>query len=194
MSIEIKITGTHATDLAAQIETLAQMFGIIGQSNQKLASAVQVSTVDTKESSTPTIGTEAKKTLSRKEQDEAAAEMIEKGAKDARFDLLTKGRQNEVEGLLNKPVTQAATSDVDSMFDDAPATRVVTRDMVSKLMGDVCKKPDGTAIQARALKVREILVDNIPDGEEIKVKFIKEDRLAAVYDAIAQVAQKIPAE
>lgn len=205
MPIELKITGNHVTDIAAEVQLLAQVFGVGGteQPSKNVAGATStqpVSTTSAPSTSQPATSTAAPatggKTLDRKAQDEAVKEMIAAGAKDARFDQLTKGRQQEVEKALTKPAEAAAPakSDVDDMFDDAPAAPAVTRDQVSELMGQVCKKPDGTAIQARALKVREILVDRIPEGLDIKVKNLPDDKLAEAYALIKQVGETVPAE
>lgn len=210
MPIELKITGNHATDIVAEVQLLAQVFGIgteqpsknvAGETKQQPVSTTSAPSQPAATSTAaPATGgkTEAPKTLDRKGQDEAVKEMIAAGAKDARFDQLTKGRQQEVEEALTKPAeaAPAKSDDVDDMFDDAPAaaTTTVTRDMISELMGQVCKKPDGTAIQNRALKVREILVDRIPEGMDVKVKNITEDKLAEAYDLIKKVGETVPAE
>lgn len=204
MPIELKITGNHVTDIAAEVQLLAQVFGVGGTEAPKnvagATSTQPVSTTSAPSTSQPATSTAAPatggKTLDRKAQDEAVKEMIAAGAKDDRFDQLTKGRQQEVEKALTKPAEAAAPakSDVDDMFDDAPAAPAVTRDQVSELMGQVCKKPDGTAIQARALKVREILVDRIPEGLDIKVKNLPDDKLAEAYALIKQVGETVPAE
>lgn len=193
MPIELKITGNHVTDIAAEVQLLAQVFGVGGteaSENTVPAAPSQPAPVST---AAPATGG---KTLDRKAQDEAVKEMIAAGAKDARFDQLTKGRQQEVEKALTKPAEAAAPakSDVDDMFDDAPAAPAVTRDQVSEMMGQVCKKPDGTAIQARALKVREILFDRIPEGMDVKVKNLPDDKLAEAYALIKQVGETVPAE
>lgn len=206
MPIELKITGNHTTDIAAEIGLLAQIFGVggtapagnvAGATSGPVASTASAPSTSQPAASTaaPATGgkTDAPKTLDRKAQDEAVKEMIAAGAKDARFDQLTKGRQQEVEKALTKPA-EAAKSDVDDMFDDAPAAPAVTRDQISELMGQVCKKPDGTAIQNRALKVREILVDRIPEGQDIKVKNLPDDKLAEAYALIKQVGETVPAE
>lgn len=209
MPIELKITGNHTTDIAAEIGLLAQIFGVggtapagnaVGANSGPVASTTSAPSQPAASTSTaaPATGgkTEAPKTLDRKAQDDAVKEMIAAGAKDARFDQLTKGRQQEIEKALAKPAEAAApaSADVDDMFDDAPAALAVTRDQVSELMGQVCKKPDGTAIQARALKVREILVDRIPEGQDIKVKNLPDDKLAEAYALIKQVGETVPAE
>lgn len=205
MPIELKITGNHATDIVAEVQLLAEVFGIgtaapknvVGATSKPSESTVSATTsqpaVSTSTEAPATGGkTDAPKALDRKAQDVAVKEMIAAGAKDARFDQLTKGRQQEVEAALSKPA-EPEKSDVDDMFDDEPAV-TITRDQVSELMGQVCKKPDGTAIQARALKVREILVDRIPEGQDIKVKNLPDDKLAEAYALIKQVGETVPAE
>jgi hypothetical protein len=195
MPIELKITGNHATDIVAEVQTLAEILGVgttPAPAPVKAAEAAPTKTaekvsakVETAPAPTGT-ASEGKKTLSRKEQDEAVAEMIAAGEKDDRFDLLTKGRQNEVEAALAK-AAESEKSDVDDMFDDEPAAEVVTREMVSKLMGATCKDANGQTIQDKGVAVRAILVDAIPEGQEIKVANVPEDKLAEVYAAIQKI-------
>lgn len=194
MPIKIEITGNHATDLVAEVQTLAQIMGVGAVPAQPMVAEAPkpVSAPETTKTETAPTGTasEEKKTLSRKEQDEATAEMIKNGEKDDRFELLTKGRQNEVEAALAKPAeTEKTEESVDDMFDDESSEQaeVITREMVSKLMGETCKDKNGKTIQDKAVAVRKILVDAIPEGEEIKVAFIPEDKLVAVYEAIQKV-------
>lgn len=202
MPIKIEITGNHATDVAAEIQNLAAIFGGGTEKNEAgVTSGQTASTTSAPSQQTAPASTaapantgktdEGKKALDRKAQDVAVSEMITNGAKDDRFELLTKGRQNEVEAALAKKAETPvkAEADLDDMFADdsdaAPAE--VTREMVSELMAKVCKNPDGSAIQDRALKVREILVDHIAEGQEIKVKNLPEEKLAAVYALIEKV-------
>lgn len=202
MPIELKITGNHATDIVAEVQLLAEVFGIGTATPKNIAGATSKpseSTTSAPSTSQPVTSTEAPstggkadapKTLSRKEQDEATAEMIKNGEKDDRFGLLTKGRQNEVEAALAKPAeTEKTEESVDDMFDDESSEQaeVITREMVSKLMGETCKDKNGKTIQDKAVAVRKILVDAIPEGNEIKVVFIPEDKLADVYAAIQKV-------
>lgn len=197
MPIELKITVNHATDLAAEVANLASIFGVGGEAPAAPAQKTSApAATTTKAAEAPASGTAPakaegdKKTMTRKEQDEATAEMIKNGAKDDRFDLLTKGRQNEVEAALAKAAapTEKEDADLDDMFSDsAPAAKTVTRDEVSALMAKIGKDKDGNPIQPRLLKIREILVDLIPEGEEIKVKNLPEDKLAEAFDKISKV-------
>lgn len=199
MPIELKITVNHATDLAAEVQTLAQIFGApvaVQQTAPATTKAPEAEKTPVKTETAPAASgtaSEGKKTLTRKEQDDATAEMIKNGAKDDRFDLLTKGRQNEVEAALAKAAASAAEeksddADLDDMFSDsAPAAKTVTREQVSELMAKVGKDKDGNPIQPRLLKIREILVDLIPEGQEIKVKNLPEDKLAEAFEKIGKV-------
>jgi hypothetical protein len=202
MAIELKITVNHATDLAAEVQQLAEIFGV-GTPVEVFAPAPEVPfDVEEGMKRATKLVSEAKATLSRKEQDAAVADMVENGEKDSRYDQLTKGRQNEVDAAIEKKaaakVKTAAVVDgddeLDDMFADETPAKVITRDDVSTLMGKVCKDSNGSAIQKRALKVREILVDLIPDGEEIKVKNLPEDKLAEAFAKIEKVAETVPVE
>lgn len=206
MSVQLIIDGNHITDVISQVQTLAAALGVgtepaapkqAGATNTQTASTTSAPSQPAETSTAaPADGgkTEAK-TLSRKEQDAAEAEMIAAGAKDARYDLLTKGRQNAVDAAIAKAAaapaeTKASTdADLDDMFSDsasAPPT-AVTRDQVSELMAKIGKDKDGNPIQPRLLKIREILVDLIPEGEEIKVKNLPEAKLAEAFEKIGKV-------
>lgn len=194
MSIELKIVGDHVTDIVAEVQNLAGSFGIIG-SGLQIAETSPVEMVYPAENKVKyEEKTETKKTLSRKEQDVAVREMIEAGSKDDRFEMLTKGRRNEVEDSLNRLVFSSEpevqtkeNDDVDDMFSDEESVKTVTREEVSALMGKVGKDKTGNPIQARLLKIRAVLVDHIPEGEEIKVRNIPEDKLAVVYSLIEKI-------
>jgi len=201
MPIQIVITGDHSTDVIAEIQTLATALGVApknvaGATNTPVASTTSAPSNPAPASTSTAAPATGGKTLDRKAQDEAVKEMIAAGAKDARFDQLTKGRQQEIDKALAKPAettTAAANSDadLDDMFgdDSAPAATTVTREQVSALMAKIGKDKDGNPIQPRLLKIREILVDNIPEGQEIKVKSLPEDKLATVYALIEKVGE-----
>lgn len=195
MSVQLIIDGAHVTDVIAQIQTLARALTPVGTVAAPVVALDTPKTEAVKEIVPTTTAPkeaapETGKPLTRKEQDAAVVEMIAAGAKDERFELLTKGRQNEIEAALAKKEEPApAEENIDDMFgdDSAPAAPEITHQMVSELMGKVCKKPDGSAKQEEALRVRGILVDNIPDGLEIKVKNIPDDKLAAVFALVEKV-------
>lgn len=195
MPIEIKITGNHATDVVAEIRNLALIMGV---ADVAVPTPPQEDSVGPRSHSGPEAKAEAKvdtaatstdKPLTRKEQDEAVKYMINQLEKDDRFQKLTKGRQEEVEAALAKaaePVEQVKDNDdLDDMFADD--VKVVTRDDVSTLMAKVGKDKDGSPIQDKLLKIRAILVDNIPEGFEPKVKNIPEDKLSEVYALIEKI-------
>ncbi len=201
MPVQIIITGDHATDAIAELQNLStallggtgNVVGAPSKSSESKPSAPSQPATSASTAAPADGGKTETKTLDRKAQDEAVKEMIAAGAKDARFDQLTKGRQQEVEKALAKPAEAAPEkndeADLDAMFgDDAakPATKV-TREQVSEIMGKVGKDKDGNGIQPRLLKIREILVDLIPDGAEPKVKNIPEDKLAEAYEKISKV-------
>ena len=206
MPIQLIISGEHVTDLFAEIQNFANALNNsvaitvttenVPQQRVNVENAVPYSEGPSAQEkvATPT-GTvaEVKKTLNRKEQDQAETEMIENGEKDDRFEFLTKARQNNIEASLAKaaePVTEE-DDDIGGMFDDeddAPV-KTITREEVAELMAKVSKDENGDHIRTIALKVRAVLVDNIPDGEEIKVKNIPENKLQAVYDAVKKIGQ-----
>ena len=200
MSIEIKITCNHATDVVAEIKNLALILGV-AEVNVELAPS-QVTAINNDEfgeSATitvkkqavivePTTGTD--KPLSRKEQDEAVKYMINQGEKDDRFALLTKGRQTEIENAiakLNTVVDDPSDANVDDMFVDDASEKVVSREDVSVMMAKVGKDEDGHGIREKMLLIRAVLVENIPEGLEPKVKNIPEDKLATVYSLIEKI-------
>lgn len=198
MPIEIKITGNHATDVVAEVRNLALIMGVaditvpsapsqaVERAEQPLNEKIE------KVTSTPATGGTTDKPLTRKEQDEAVKYMINQGEKDDRFEKLTKGRQDEIEtalAKLNAVEDKKADADLDDMFadDTAEAEKVVTREDVSAMMAKVGKDEDGNGIQDRLLKIRAVLVENIPEGLEPKVKNIPEDKLATVHALIEKI-------
>lgn len=215
MPVEIHISGQYMPEALAEIEQLAIAIGMVRPDQIKgVARATELTEkamMDQINKVNPIgpvvsapVGTvtpqkvvaakaETKKALNRKEQDEAVKEMISNGEKDDRFEMLTKGRQNEVEDALSTPVPtaepeKAAEAELDDMFGDEPAVNItVTREDVSALMGKVAKDEDGNAVQDKALAIRAILVENIPMGQEIKVRNIPEDKLGEVYALIKKL-------
>lgn len=200
MPVELKIYGEHATDLIAELQNIATAFGVgttpaknaVGAPSKSSESTTSAPSQPATSTVAPQAGgkTDAKKTLNRKEQDDATAEMVKAGAKDDRFELLTKGRQNEVEAALAKaaaPAGKSADADLDDMFGDDTAPAAVTREQVSELMGKIGKDEKGNPIQPRLLKIRAILVDLIPEGEEVKVKNLPDDKLAEAFEKIGKV-------
>lgn len=198
MSIEIKITCNHATDVVAEIKNLALILGV-GEINVELAPSQQPvrygvdltgkESVAFSEPVTQTT-TGTVKPLSRKEQDEAVKYMINQGEKDDRFALLTKGRQTEIENAiakLNTVVDDPSDANVDDMFVDDASEKVVSREDVSVMMAKVGKDEDGHGIREKMLLIRAVLVENIPEGLEPKVKNIPEDKLATVYSLIEKI-------
>jgi len=202
MPIEIKITGNHATDIIAEVQTLATVFGLIGTASEpkvivygtdKTATSIKDVAETISAPSQETAPASTDKPLTRKEQDEAVKYMINQKEKDDRFEKLTKGRQEEVEAALAKAAEPAdekkADADLDDMFADdaAEPAKVVSRDDVSAMMAKIGKDKDGNPIQDKLLKIRAILVENIPEGNEPKVKNIPEDKLATVYSLIEKI-------
>ncbi len=199
MPIEIKITGNHATDVVAEVRNLALIMGVAdinvstpsqGATEVTYGNAPAVAPAEIK---TETAPASTDKPLTRKEQDEAVKYMINQKEKDDRFEKLTKGRQEEVEAALAKAAEPAdekkADADLDDMFADdaAEPAKVVSRDDVSAMMAKIGKDKDGNPIQDKLLKIRAILVENIPEGNDPKVKNIPEDKLATVYSLIEKI-------
>lgn len=207
MSIELKITGNHATDLVAQINMLSEIFGgtvvqtfaglDVSHKPDVVAEPIEIYA---DKPSKEVESAELPEKLNRKEQDTAVEEMIAAGVKDARYDLLTKSRQNAVnDGLaetevaaqeepVEEVVEEAASSDVDYMFEDAPKdNKSPTREDVSMLMAKIAKDKDGAWLNEKALKVRAVLVENIPLGQDPKVRNIPEDKLGVVYAALKKM-------
>lgn len=198
MTVQLIIDGTHITDVLAQVQALADAVSGGAPKNEpgrkSDTTAPTSSTSTTKDVLVETTGSKTdSKTLNRVEQDAAVEEMVEAGSKDERFNMLTKGRQKDVEARLaekdkveeTKPA-EPAKDDVGSMFDDdeaAPAVEV-NGDMIRDLMAKVGKDANGHAIRDKCLAIRDILVKVVPKGEEIKIGNIPAVKLADVYAAI----------
>lgn len=189
MPIQLIITGEHMTDVFAEINNFAAAINAkapvttpVGachpepKVDQKLTASVKSSVQSTEPAK-----------LSREEQDVAVEEMIEVGAKDARYDLLTKGRQRTVDdGIAAKAVPVAKVEDDQfDLFeegDDTPEIEtVVTADTIRDMMGKLGKDEEGNAIQDNLVKIRDILTKFVTKGKEIKVGNIPADKLPAVY-------------
>ena len=191
MPIQLIITGEHITDIFAEIQGFASAIaGEAPKGSKVLATSavheavargedVVVAPVKTAESSAAKKEAETDK-LSRAEQDAAVEEMIEAGAKDARYDLLTKGRQKNVDdGIAQKSKKEDA---LDDMFggDEEELEEEVTSDTVRELMGRLGKDEDGNPVQENLVKIRDILTRFVPKGEEIKVGKIPHNKLKDV--------------
>jgi hypothetical protein len=197
MPIQLIIDGNHITDVIAQVQQLATaLSGTVAQPvpSQGVERAEQpLNEKLEKVTSSPATGGTTDKPLTRKEQDEAVKYMINQKEKDDRFEKLTKGRQEEVEAALAKAAEPAdqikADADLDDMFADdaAEPPAIVTRELVSSMMAKIGKDKDGNPIQDKLLKIRAILVENIPEGNDPKVKNIPEDKLATVYSLIEEI-------
>lgn len=189
MSVQLIIDGNHITDVLAQVQALAQAVEgptLPAPSVPKAEVKEEPKQADKpapeKEDDTP-------KKLTRKEQEDAVAEMVKAGEKDERFDLLTKGRQREVEDALVANVENGVDAenqqeeDLSSMFDedDADAPEEITGDHIRQVMAEKGKDADGDPIQDNLLKIREILTKHVPKGAEVKVGNIPSDKLAAAY-------------
>ena len=193
MAVQLIIDGAHITDVLAQVHTLADATRVDAPKSVTMKEAMASHGVKVEESAPAkaeapaAVKAEAKKTLTREEQDVAVEEMIAAGEKDARFEMLTKGRQKAVDdGIAAKVAdieTGAAEDDLGGMFDDdEPTAEVeVTAQTVRDLMGTLGKDADGNPIQENLLKIRDILTKYVPKGEEIKVGKIPEGKLAAAY-------------
>ena len=191
MPVEIKIYGEHATDALAELTNLANALNgpVAGVAHTEGPRTSVSASVAPKAEPTADKSPVGIKKLPREEQEIAVKEMIENGCKDERFDLITVGRQNEVEkGITDKEKAEAggygeSASDLDDMFgDDAAATpEVITNDMFRQKMGEIGKDADGQAIQAKCVDIQKILTKYIPKGADVKVGNIPADKLATAY-------------
>lgn len=204
MAVQIVITGDHATDAIAELKNLTKALTGPVRAREPQESFGEntfdgVAPIENDKSPAEAIS-EAKheeeiekpKKLSAQEQSEAVKEMIEAGEKDERFDLLSKGRKSKIEKALEEaeeiPVEdtgeQAEDDDLSSMFDDGEPEEQITPDKVREIMANVGKDEDDEPIKENLIKVREILTANIPEGEEIKVGNIPQDKLVDVYNGL----------
>lgn len=193
MPIQLIISGEHATDLFAEITQFADALRggdnspkpEAGVSIKPNASTISAPSTPTTQVSSPATGGKTDVKLTREDQDAAVDEMIAAGAKDERFELLTKGRQKAVEDALAKataPVVEDTSDDVDDMFDDVEeAAPEITVETVRDLMAKLGKDKDGNAIQDNLIKIRDILTKHVPKGEEVKLGKVPADKLASFH-------------
>lgn len=207
MPIQIVITGDHVTDAIAEIQQLAQ--AINGPSEVthtvQLQAGEKLPIPTKKPEAKPETATEseapAPQKLSRKDQDVAVEEMINAGARDERYDLLTKGRQKQVDAGIQKKVDEenqalaeggnaaeiqdekSEEAALESMFDDEPteAPADITADDIRAVMAEKGKGADGESDPDKLVAIRDVLVKHIPEGTEIKVGNIPQEAYAAVH-------------
>lgn len=215
MPIQIIITADHVTDAIAEIQKFATATGAEQVHKVVLDQPPFEPDKSTPEQVAPNMdratklaekGMEEAKSevapkvekLTRKEQDDVVAEMIEKGGIDSRFDLLTKNRQKKINDVLKEgsvnhdaPEDEApvevqkaepeTTEDaaLENMFGDDEKT--LTMDDIRNEMGRLGKGPDGKSNQDNLIKIRDILTTYIPEGTEIKVGNIPEAEYPQVH-------------
>lgn len=192
MPVQLIIDGNTVTDVLAQVQDLARATGEpVGNvaagkpqpSGSTNSAPSTTSPSSTKPATEISVAGGKTKSLTREEQDVAVEEMIEAGAKDDRYNLLTKGRQKDVDARLaekDKP-QEAVEDDLGSMFDDeAPVAEISAQD-IRDMMAKLGKDDKGQPIQANLLQIRDILTKHIPEGEDVKVGNIPEEKLAVVH-------------
>jgi hypothetical protein len=186
MPVQLIISGDHVTDLIAEIHNLAEATGKQTAPVQYEA-VVKVEQPTTASANVTSVAKTEVTKLNREEQDNAVEEMITAGQKDARFDMLTKGRQKAVEdGITDKKAVVEETTDLFGDEPEAPA-EIINADTIRAMMGKKGKDEDGQPNQDNLLKIRDILTKFVPKGEEIKVGKIPADKLAAVYAELSKL-------
>jgi len=185
MAIQLIITGDHITDVFAEITNFAAAIGD-GEVNHVVSMEYETpKTKDVQNTEAPEEKEEPKpKKLTVKEQEAAVEEMIEAGEiDDDKFELLTKGRQKQVDEALKEGSVNhdAPDDDLTDMFDDDETPEEVTSDMIREKMGSLGKDKDGNPVQENLLKIRDILTNYVPKGEDVKVGKIPQNKLSEVY-------------
>lgn len=197
MPIQIVITGDNTNQALSEIKLLATALGMDQQSQPASPAPQKTAPVEDKKEEKPAASeTETKvapkeEKLSRKEQDAAVSDMIKAGEIDKEyFDRLTAGRQKKVTEALEKQAEEAKKQDdLDDMFDEDDAEEKITRDSIRAFMASYGKDEDGNAVQENLLAIREVLTEFIPEGVEVKVGNIPEDKIEECYGALKELEE-----
>jgi hypothetical protein len=203
MPVQLIIDGNGITDILAQVHQLADATGRNPALVQHMVpNHVIAETTDDMFGANNAVAKRLEKAadakLSREEQDVAVEEMIAAGAKDIRYEQLTKGRQRAVDDGIaaneaadrlrvdGVAANEAAKPDDQDEFEDMFATddapvEVVTYEMIRNLMAEKAKDENGDAIQGMLVKIQHVITSHVAKGEKITIRNIPEDKLATVY-------------
>lgn len=204
MAVQLIIDGNGVTDILAQVHQLADATGRNQAPVQQLnlcSSSGSANVTDDMFSANNAVAKKAADAkLTREEQDVAVEEMIAAGAKDIRYEQLTKGRQRAVDdGIAAKEAAERSVEqtvepddqdEFEDMFatDDAPV-EVVTSKMVCDMMAQKAKDENGKPIQEMLVKVHAVISKYVTPGKEVMVRNIPEDKLADVYAELKALEQ-----
>jgi hypothetical protein len=201
MSVQLIISGDHATDLIAEINNL---HSALNPKPAKTSAEKPVSEAKTEaepveeEKSEPAEKPKVapkKKKLTAKEQDAVVEKAIaDGGIEEEDFEALTQKRQKQVTDALEaKPVEETSDDsddDFDGMFDDEPDTgEEVTRDTIREIMAEKGKDDDGNQIQDNLISMQEIFKKFVPEGEKVKVGNVPDEKLPELAAELRKVGE-----
>lgn len=212
MSVQIIISGDHATDLIAEINNLHKALNPqpAKTSAEKPVSeakpeAEPVAEEKSEPAEKPKVAPK-KVSLTVKEQEAAVKKMIEAGEIDDEvFQALAQKRQKEVTDALEaeklaqdgleaeiqtEEPTKGQDDDFDDMFDDEPDTgEEVTRDTIREIMAEKGKDDDGNQIQDNLIAMQEIFKKFVPEGEKVKVGNVPDEKLPELAAELRKVGE-----
>lgn len=177
MTIELTITGDHATDVISEVALLAKALGVVDTVNP-------VEPVQTPQPATVEEEKPKKVKMTAQEQSKAVKEMIETGEKDDRFDSLTKGRKEKVEAAL--VVEESTDEPIETPVEEVLVEPVVkvSQDDIRDLMSKVAMKNGEYQQNSMMVKIHAEIKKLVPEGKDIKVSNIPDEKLGELKTAL----------
>ena len=186
MGVQLIIDGAHITDVISQVQILAEATDntktVVTKTSfnpPKPNSAVN-HTVDDEngEFNTAPVGN-----LSTKEQQAAVKEMIENAQRDDRYDRLNNTNQKRVDAALAK--IEPEQTELEDAIEAVKGQ--VTLDVIRERMSDLGKDENGDVDRERLNATYDVLKNFIPDGTDIKISNIPEEKMVEFYNKICEL-------
>jgi hypothetical protein len=192
MTIKLEIMGDHATDVIGEIKLLAEAFGVEKPVEPKqVTPKPQVETVTEQEQNTET---EEPETSNDTEQEQVEEEKPKKVRKwgavkqgKAIDEMVEKGEiiEEHLPYMSDKNIEKAKEKiaakleAIDKSGDDE-----ITLDDLRQLGNERGKDEDGNQVPSKMVEIRKIITKHVPDGQDIKMSNVAEDKIAEAYQEI----------
>lgn len=211
MPIHIHIEADHATDLIAEIRTLANAFGVTSEPQHGVQEVVKENKEAAKSYTDAQQGSgdeqprpKKPRKLSKGEHKIEADIMIEAGEKDEEiYPLLSKAQQKRVDKALSEPdhdvknIDDAPNEETDvkapepsssGLFDDEPAKPAgVTLDDIKKMVAERCNDKDGKEIPEKYALAHKAVRECVPAGQETKIGNVPVAEYPTLYAKIKAI-------
>lgn len=187
MSIQIIITGEHATDALAELQTIAR--ALVQSTIQETPIDLQVPNIGNlsaiqigdavfnvdhpiqETNNTPVI--ERKRSSRAKKKDTVTEPTIAQSVAEATAQQILNSTVDELDDV--GPIVAPAE----------PVTKALDHDALKDLITTVGKNEKGDTDPAKYAKMRNIMKNHIPAGQDIKIPNIPLDKITEVYYEIA---------